>query len=143
MPLNRQPNIDDADDFFAAVTKEKSGRLLKLLVIRSGTTTFFAIYATANTFQLATNRENAFAGVAADISVAGVNPISYQIRDSQLAAGGPPIFVDFNPLFGSIGKRYLGGRYVVTGTLAAGTFTAKFVTEAEQGLKRYPRAYEV
>jgi serine protease Do len=35
--------IDDADDFFAAVTREKPGKLLKMLVIRNGTTTFFAL----------------------------------------------------------------------------------------------------
>jgi len=35
--------IADADAFFAAVTAVKSGKLLKMLVIRNGTTTFFAL----------------------------------------------------------------------------------------------------
>jgi serine protease Do len=35
--------IGDADAFFAAVTAVKSGKLLKMLVIRNGTTTFFAM----------------------------------------------------------------------------------------------------
>jgi serine protease Do len=35
--------IADADAFFSAVTAVKSGKLLKMLVIRNGTTTFFAL----------------------------------------------------------------------------------------------------
>jgi S1-C subfamily serine protease len=35
--------IADADSFFSAVTAVKSGKLLKMLVIRNGTTTFFAL----------------------------------------------------------------------------------------------------
>lgn len=51
--------------------------------------------------------------------------------------------VRINPSVGSLGRRYLGARYVVVGTNSAGTVTADITLDLQDGRKTYPTAITV
>ena len=50
---------------------------------------------------------------------------------------GTNVAVRLNPLIGSLGKRYLGARYTVSGTNSAGKVTADMVMDVQDGKKFY------
>ena len=56
---------------------------------------------------------------------------------------GKNIVVAINPQIASKGKRYLGARYVVTGTMNAGKVTADVVETIGDGLKYYASGFTV
>lgn len=61
---------------------------------------------------------------------------------AQLTAG-KRLAITLNPQIGSKGQRYLGVRYVNVGANAAGTATAFFGADAQDGQKFYPIGYAV
>ena len=50
---------------------------------------------------------------------------------------GAQFVVRINPLIGSLGLRYIGAFYDVTGTMTAGTVTTDIVTDIQDGKKYY------
>ncbi len=56
---------------------------------------------------------------------------------------GTNVAVRLNPLIGSLGKRYLGARYTVSGTNSAGKVTADIVMDVQDGKKFYASGFAV
>ena len=56
---------------------------------------------------------------------------------------GKNIAVRINPLIGSLGKRYIGARYTVSGTNTAGKVTADIVETIQDGKKFYASGFSV
>ena len=56
---------------------------------------------------------------------------------------GTNVAVRLNPLIGSLGKRYLGARYTVSGTNSAGKVTADVVMDIQDGRKSYASGFTV
>jgi hypothetical protein len=99
-------------------------------------TTYFAIKVDLDNFKVATSRANADAGIAVDFTTNGTLPIAWSVADGQLTLGGPMVHVEFNPQE-SIGRRFIGARYVVQGLLQTGAFDAQIELEASQEPKLY------
>jgi len=56
---------------------------------------------------------------------------------------GKNVAVRINPLIGSLGKRYIGARYTVSGTNTAGKVTADIVETIQDGKKFYASGFSV
>ena len=56
---------------------------------------------------------------------------------------GAQFVVRINPLIGSLGYRYLGAFYDVTGTMTAGTVTTDIVLDIQDGKKFYASGFTV
>jgi hypothetical protein len=56
---------------------------------------------------------------------------------------GKNIAVRLNPQIGSLGKRYVGARYTVSGTNTAGKVTADIVETIQDGKKYYASGFSV
>jgi hypothetical protein len=56
---------------------------------------------------------------------------------------GTNVAVRLNPLIGSLGKRYLGARYTVSGTNTAGKVVADIVMDVQDGKKFYASGFTV
>lgn len=56
---------------------------------------------------------------------------------------GKNVAVRINPLIGSLGKRYIGARYTVSGTNSAGKVTADIVETIQDGKKFYASGFSV
>jgi hypothetical protein len=56
---------------------------------------------------------------------------------------GTNVAVRLNPQIASLGKRYLGARYTVSGTNTAGKVTADIVTDVQDGKKFYASGFAV
>lgn len=56
---------------------------------------------------------------------------------------GTNVAVRINPLIGSLGKRYIGARYTVSGTNTAGKVTADIVETIQDGKKFYASGFSV
>ena len=56
---------------------------------------------------------------------------------------GKNIAVRINPLVGSLGKRYIGARYTVSGTNTAGKVVADIVEAIQDGKKFYASGFSV
>lgn len=56
---------------------------------------------------------------------------------------GTNVAVRINPLIGSLGKRYIGARYTVSGTNSAGKVTADIVETIQDGKKFYASGFSV
>lgn len=56
---------------------------------------------------------------------------------------GKNIAVRLNPQIGSLGKRYIGARYTVSGTNTAGKVTADIVETIQDGKKFYASGFSV
>jgi hypothetical protein len=56
---------------------------------------------------------------------------------------GKSVAVRLNPQIASLGKRYLGARYTVSGTNSAGKVTADIVTDIQDGKKYYASGFSV
>lgn len=69
--------------------------------------------------------------------------VDLTLAEGELAAGRQ-YFVQIRPQAESIGQRYLGVTYTVTGTTAtAGKVTADIVLDIQDGLKHYPSGFVV
>ncbi len=105
-------------------------------------TAYFMANTTATTFQLATSRANAIAGVVIDLSTAGSGVLTATIGDQQLAQYGPQLAIRFNPQ-DALQGRYLGMRYISTAPLSAGTVISQLGPLLPQSPKLYPIGYSV
>jgi hypothetical protein len=56
---------------------------------------------------------------------------------------GTNVAVRLNPQIASLGKRYLGARYTVSGTNTAGTVVADIVMDVQDGKKFYASGFAV
>jgi len=56
---------------------------------------------------------------------------------------GTNVAVRLNPQIASLGKRYLGARYTVSGTNTAGKVTADIVMDVQDGKKFYASGFTV
>jgi len=56
---------------------------------------------------------------------------------------GTNVAVRLNPQIASLGKRYLGARYTVSGTNSAGKVTADIVMDVQDGKKFYASGFTV
>jgi hypothetical protein len=79
------------------------------------------------------------AGLTANVTVVGTTGA---IPVASLTAGARFV-ADLNPRIGSKGQRYLGARYVITGTGTAGAFVTDFGLETQDGQKFYPAGFAV
>lgn len=76
------------------------------------------------------------AALTTNVTVVGATDA---IGKASLGVGSPLRTVKLNPSFGSLGRRYLGARYVVaTGPLTSGQFTTKFGLLPDAGTQNYP-----
>ena len=63
---------------------------------------------------------------------------------TELTLNRDPIITEINPQIGSIGKRYLGVSYLISGgTVGVGTVTSRFVWGIQGDKKGYPIGYSV
>lgn len=79
------------------------------------------------------------AALSSNVTVIGA---SGAIATADLTLG-KNIAVRMNPLVGSLGKRYMGARYTVSGTNTAGKVTADIVEAIQDGKKFYPSGFSV
>ena len=79
------------------------------------------------------------AALSTNVTVVGS---SGAIATASLTAG-KRVAVPVIPQIGSLGRRYLGVRYVVTGTNSAGTVTAFYGLDLQDGQKFYPSGFSV
>lgn len=110
--------------------------------------TYFVVPVTANSFRIALTREDALAGTYVLLNGNGTQgtttPNSVQLRDGVLVSGGQPMFVDLLPRFASIGRRYIGLRYVWSGgPVVTSQFSTKFTLDEFQKPIDYPFGYAV
>lgn len=76
------------------------------------------------------------AALTTNVTVVGATDA---IGKASLGVGSPLRTVKLNPSFNSLGRRYLGARYVVaTGPLTSGQFTTKFGLLPDAGVQNYP-----
>jgi hypothetical protein len=79
------------------------------------------------------------AGLTTNVTIAGTTgaiPVASLTAGARFAA-------KLNPRIGSKGQRYLGARYVITGTSTAGAFVTDFGLETQDGQKFYPAGFAV
>jgi hypothetical protein len=79
------------------------------------------------------------AALSANVTVVGTTGA---IPAASLTAGAR-FAAKMNPRIGSKGQRYLGARYVITGTGTAGAFVTDFGLETQDGQKFYPAGFAV
>lgn len=96
----------------------------------------------------------AFAGgTSIDFIVKGSTDATIVTGDTTLGSSGAiplasltagaQFAVRINPVIGSLGLRYLGAFYDVTGTMTAGTVTTDIVTDIQDGKKFYASGFTV
>ena len=96
----------------------------------------------------------AFAGgTSIDFIVKGSTDATIVTGDTTLGSSGAiplasltagaQFAVRINPQIGSLGLRYLGAFYDVTGTMSAGTVTTDIVTDIQDGKKFYASGFTV
>jgi hypothetical protein len=96
----------------------------------------------------------AFAGgTSIDFVVKGSTDATIVTGDTTLGSSGAiplasltagaQFAVRINPVIGSLGLRYLGAFYDVTGTMTAGTVTTDIVTDIQDGKKFYASGFTV
>lgn len=87
-----------------------------------------------------------FEVIVADNAALTTNPVavgsSAAIATASLTAGKMEA-VRVNPQIASLGKRYMGARYTVVGTMTAGTVTADVVETIQDGRKAYASGFTV
>ena len=87
-----------------------------------------------------------FEVIVADNAALTTNPTvvgsSAAVATASLVAGKMEA-VRVNPQIASLGRRYLGARYTVVGTMTAGTVTADLVTDIQDGRKSYASGFTV
>ena len=94
----------------------------------------------------------AFAGgTSIDFIVKGSTDATIVTGDTTLGSSGAILLasltagaqfaVRINPVIGSLGLRYLGGFYDVTGTFTAGAVTVDIVTDIQDGKKFYASGF--
>jgi len=79
---------------------------------------------------------------SADLSTPTVIGSTDAVVTASLVAGYNTA-VRINPQIASLGKRYLGARYTISGTYSAGTVTADVVTDIQDGKKFYASGFTV
>lgn len=79
---------------------------------------------------------------SADLSSPTVIGSSDAIAAAALVAG-KNVAVAINPQIASLGQRYLGARYTISGTFSAGTVTADVVETVQDGKKYYASGFTV
>lgn len=79
------------------------------------------------------------AALSSNVQVIGA---SGAIATASLTLGAN-IAVRLNPQIASLGKRYLGARYTVSGTNTAGTVVADIVMDIQDGKKSYASGFSV
>lgn len=79
------------------------------------------------------------AALSSNVTVIGS---SGPIAVASLTAG-KRLAIELNAQIGSKGQRYLGVQYVLTGAVAAGTWTAFFGLDTQDGQKFYPSGFSV
>lgn len=79
------------------------------------------------------------AALSSNVTVVGS---SGAIAVANLTAGAR-FAVEINERIGSLGKRYLGVRYVTVGAVSAGTMTAFYGLDTQDGQKFYPGGFTV
>jgi hypothetical protein len=96
----------------------------------------------------------AFAGgTSIDFIVKGSTDATIVTGDTTLGSSGAILLasltagaqfaVRINPQIGSLGLRYLGAFYDVTGTMSAGTVTTDIVTDIQDGKKFYASGFSI
>ena len=96
----------------------------------------------------------AFAGgTSIDFIVKGSTDATIVTGDTTLGSSGAILLasltagaqfaVRINPQIGSLGLRYLGGFYDVTGTFTAGAVTVDIVTDIQDGKKYYASGFSI
>lgn len=87
-----------------------------------------------------------FEVIIADNAALSSNVVVVGSSDAILTANltlGTNVAVRINPQIGSLGKRYMGARYTVSGTNTAGKVTADIVEAIQDGKKFYPSGFSV
>lgn len=87
-----------------------------------------------------------FEVIVADNAALTSNPVVVGSSAAVVTAGltaGKMEAVRINPQVGSLGKRYMGARYTVSGTYTAGTVTADVVSDIQDGRKSYASGFSV
>lgn len=79
------------------------------------------------------------AALSTNVTVVGS---SAAVVTASLVAGKMEA-VRINPQIASLGRRYLGARYTVSGTYTAGTVTADVVVDVQDGRKSYASGFVV
>lgn len=100
--------------------------------------------ATADTFQVATTKERALAGLYEDITGSVSGAVLVQPDTVIQSTTANPTFVEANSLGASVGRRYLGARVVINGDLggtmlSAGAFSAQIALNSLELNKPYPQ----
>jgi hypothetical protein len=92
--------------------------------------------ATAIEVQAITTDDAALTVNANVVATTGAIPVASLVAGARFVA-------NLNPRVGNKGQRYLGVRYVITGTGTAGAFVADFGLETQDGQKFYPAGFAV
>ena len=79
------------------------------------------------------------AALTTNVTVVGS---SAAVATASLTAGKMET-VRINPQIASLGRRYIGARYTVVGTMTAGTVTADMVMDIQDGRKSYASGFSV
>jgi hypothetical protein len=87
-----------------------------------------------------------FEVIIADNAALSSNVVVIGASGAIVTAGlplGTNVAVRLNPQIASLGKRYLGARYTVSGTNSAGKVTADIVMDVQDGKKFYASGFTV
>ena len=87
-----------------------------------------------------------FEVIMADNAALTSNPVVIGSTDAIVTASLVAAYstaVRINPQIKSLGKRYLGARYTISGTYSAGTITADVVETIQDGQKYYASGFSV
>jgi hypothetical protein len=91
---------------------------------------------TALEFQIIAADDAALTTNVAVLASTGAIPVAQLVANARFAA-------NLSPRIGSKGQRYVGARFVPTGTGTAGTVTADIGLEVQDGQKFYPGGFAV
>lgn len=111
--------------------------------IGAGEPLYVSFHVTTNFATLTSLTPNLIISANADLSSATVIASGPAIPVASLVAGYKT-YMRIPPIADSIGKRYFGASYTVTGSNAtAGAISAEIVKDVEDGAKYYPSGYTV
>jgi hypothetical protein len=106
--------------------------------------------------------EDLFMNFAVTTALAGGTSVKFEVITSASANLGSPTVIGstdaivtaslvagyntavrINPQIASLGQRYLGARYTISGTYSSGKVTADVVMDIQDGRKSYPSGFTV
>lgn len=142
MILDRNLRLSNAQAITTTAVTENTIDLSQARDIGEGERLFLEFTVTTSLANGTSVTFEVITSASANLSTPTVIAASQAVLTAALVAGAR-FLVAIPPVLGSLGQRYLGGRYTVAGTYNAGAITCNVVKDISDPLKFYPSGYTV